>query len=70
MADIGMLNQMQNATRLCIWSSVKTGTIQRERYISAELVVRLGWRTIQNIFSLWEIIPFIDRRQECWNDGL
>lgn len=34
------------------------------------LVVRLGWRTIQNIFSLWEIIPFIDRRQECWNDGL
>ena len=40
------------------------------KYISAELVVHLGWRTIQNIFSLWEIIPFIDRRQECWNDGL
>lgn len=30
----------------------------------------LGWRTIQNIFLLWKIIPFIDRRQECWNDGL
>lgn len=52
------------------WSNMKTGTIRKVRYISAELVVHLGWRTIQNIFLLWEIIPFIDRRQECWNDGL
>ena len=64
------VEQMQKATRLCIWSSAKTGMIQRERYISAELVAHLGWRTIQNIFLLWKIIPFIDRRQECWNDGL